>query len=79
MELQSRVHSVLLNSYFLRVNWSQDSAAAVATRLQGGWSGVSFRQGCDTFSETSRQALSPTQPALQWVLVFSRGSKKSGP
>jgi hypothetical protein len=50
----------------------RDSSVGIATddRLDG--LGIEFRWGRD-FSHTSRPALGPTQPSVQWVADLSRG------
>jgi hypothetical protein len=50
----------------------QGSIIGVVTMLQAGWFGVLILAGARDFflSRSSRLALGPTQPPIQWVLAF---------
>jgi hypothetical protein len=59
-------------AYHMRRPRGQDSVVGIATRYGLDGPGIESRWGRD-FSHTSRPALGPTQPPIQWVPGLSRG------
>ena len=55
----------------------RDTSVGIATRYALDGPGIESRWGRD-FSHTSRLALGPTQPPIQWVPVLSRGQSGRG-
>jgi hypothetical protein len=62
---------------YLLVARGRDSSVGVATGYGLDSPGIEFQEGRD-FSHTSRPALGPTQPPVQWVPGLSRGQSDRG-
>jgi hypothetical protein len=72
------VSCVMLSSWARRhLNRGQDSSVGIATRCVLDGPGFESRLRRD-FPQTSRTALGPTQPPIQWVPVLSRGRRRPG-
>jgi hypothetical protein len=67
-----RLFALLINTECLSMEWGRDSVVGIATRYGLDGPGIESRWGRD-FSHTSRPALGPTLPPIQWVPGLSRG------
>ena len=61
-----------IHTYTYITGVGRDSSVGIATRYGLDGPGIESRWGRD-FSHTSRPALGPTQPPIQWVPGLSRG------
>ena len=59
-----------------RLNGGPDSSVGIATDY--GLDSPGSKPGGDEIFRSSRPALGPTQPPVQWVLGFSRGYRRPG-
>jgi hypothetical protein len=74
MDILVHVHIGLYTSVYICIH--RDSSVGITTRYGLDGPGIESRWGRD-FSHTSRPALGPTQPPIQWVPGLS-GGKAAG-